>query len=175
MVEKRLASSQTESKHQASVCTAGSHLVSLKADVSQPERGTFQYQSVPLYRKHVSNVTRAFSLSVLPSLRSHPSRLLVLPQRAWTNPKWAQHVGKQAHLRRGTSFSACTGVSSADWQCWLNSARRTCTCFFCSCLVSDGPLGSSCFCAGPRQKPCVSKRHEKHHRKLHGPAEGVEL
>lgn len=42
-------------------------------------------------------------------------------------------------------------------------------------LASDGPLGSSCFCAGLRQKPRVSKRHEKHHRKLQGSAEGVEL
>lgn len=34
----------------------------------------------------------------------------------------------------------------------------------CSSLGPDGPPGSSCYCAGPRQKPCVSSSTE-HQRK----------
>lgn len=82
-------------------------------------------------------------------------------------------MGRQTHCRRrvlGTSFSACVGVSSADWHAAVSSAHLLfCTCFFvvcCSCLGSDGPLGSSCFfCAGLRQKPHVSSSRSEHQRK----------
>lgn len=40
----------------------------------------------------------------------------------------------------------------------------------CSSLGSAGPLGSSCFCAGLKQKPNVSSTKERHQ----GPAEGVD-
>ncbi len=41
---------------------------------------------------------------------------------------------------------------------WCNSTRALVVLLMllCSSLGSDGPLGSSCFCARLRQKPCVS-------------------
>lgn len=73
----------------------------------------------------MSNVTLAFSFLCVSFAAVAPFEI-VSPSTASVNePKWAQHVEKQAHLRRGTSFSACTGVSSADWQTAVGGAGST--------------------------------------------------
>lgn len=91
-----------------------------------------------------------------------------LKQCHWTQMR---QMGEQTHCRHAlaTSFSAYAGVSSADWLAAVSGGTQfdalvVLLMLLCSFLGCDGPLGSSCFCAGLRQKPYVSSNN-KHRRK----------
>ena len=64
-----------------------------------------------------------------------------------------------ADMHREPAFLLVPEFPPAD--CRPGGALVVLLVLLCSSLGSDGPLGSSCFCAGLKQKPCVSSSSSK--------------
>lgn len=123
-------------------------------------------------------MTLAFSLCVLLSLRSHPSRLLVLPQRVWTNPNgpsmWGNgHIWDVEPAFPVPEFPLLTGRQQSAVLAQLYSAHLHIFFLFLSGLWRSSRF--LLFLCRPETKTLCQQQHKKHHRKLQGSAEGVEL
>ena len=146
-----------------------------KAVCNIAQRGMFQYQSVPFYRRHINSFSRCNRLwkqKTCFSLRARfcgdgDSNQLVLLQTASLNSnrtcRWGNRQIADMHWEPTFPLVLEFPLLMVGGATWL-AALVVLLVLLCSSLGPDGPPGSSCYCAGPRQKPCVSSSAE-HQRK----------